>query len=203
MNLIIDKKKVTYLKFIVGFFFTLHILYLITGIFSGRLGSNPVEVLTHETGEWGLHLLLATLVVTPLRRHFRLNALIFIRRFLGLCSFAYIALHFLTYIVFDHFFDWRTIIDDIIGHPYIAVGALGFILMCPLAITSFKALQKRMGQSWVSLHRLIYFIAVCGIVHYWWLVKADYLQPIIYGSILAALFADRIYWFFKKRVANS
>jgi sulfoxide reductase heme-binding subunit YedZ len=202
MKSFLTKQKISILKVLVFIFVLVHLAYFIIGLFFDYLGPNPVEVLTHETGEWGLIFLLATLFVTPLRLHFSLQPLFLLRRFLGLCSFFYVLVHLLTYITFDYFFDWKGILSDIIERPYIAVGMAGFILMCPLAITSFKKIQKQMGRSWLSLHRLIYVIACCGVVHFWWLVKADYLQPIIYGSILLLLFSDRIYWFVKNRVNN-
>ncbi len=176
-----------------------HIGYFIAGIFLGYLGANPVEVITHAMGEWALHFLLITLSITPLRRHFHWNALMRLRRFLGLWSFFYLSLHFFVFIFFDHFFNLASILEDIIDRPYIAVGFIAFILMVPLAITSFKKLQRWLGKRWIVLHRTVYLVAILGIVHYWWLVKADILWPLVYGLILVILLADRLYWKYKKR----
>ena len=172
---------------------------LIAGVFRGELGANPVETLTHETGQWGLRFLLITLSITPLRRLFRWNRLFSYRRMFGLFCFFYIFLHFLIYLVFDHYFDLRSIIEDIIERPYITVGFSGFVLLIPLAITSFNAIQRKMGRTWTKLHRLVYLIAILGVIHFWWLVKADILEPLIYGIILTLLLAIRFYYYRKRK----
>jgi len=169
------------------------------GLFFDYLGSNPVEFITHATGEWGLYFLLLSLAVTPLRRHYHLNFLLKLRRFLGLWSFAFIFLHFFIFIFFDHFFNLHSIVEDIVERPYIAVGFVGLVTMIPLAITSFKALQRKMGKRWFILHRSVYLVSILGIIHYWWLVKADILWPFIFALILAGLLGDRLYWFYHKR----
>jgi sulfoxide reductase heme-binding subunit YedZ len=195
-----QKRLITLAKIIISIVSLAYIAYFIVGLFFDYLGSNPIEVITHKTGEWGLHFLLLSLLITPLRKHFHWGFLIQFRRFLGLWSFAYLFCHFFTFILFDHFFDIESILDDIIERPYITVGFAAFILMIPLVITSFKKLQRRMGKQWVLLHRSVYVIAILGIVHYWWLVKADILTPLIYGLILVLLLVDRIYWLLKKKV---
>ena len=176
----------------------LHIGYLISGLFLDNLGINPVEAVTHASGEWGLNFLMAGLFITPLRRHFHWNKLLKLRRFIGLWSFAYLSLHVFTFLLFDHSFNWLSIFEDIIERPYITVGFVGFILMIPLAITSFQHLQKRMGKRWLLLHRAVYIIAIMGVIHYWWLVKADVLQPFLYFTVLMLLLLDRLYWSVKK-----
>ena len=186
-------------KIIIVVFLLLHIAYLVWGVFNDHLGVNPVETLTHVTGEWGFYFLLATLAVTPLRRFFRWNILLKFRRMLGLCSFIYISLHFLVFILFDHFFDITSILEDIVERPYITVGFVALLLMIPLAVTSFKALQKKMGKQWFRLHQIVYIVALMGLVHYWWLVKADVLWPFVYGVVLAILLGSRVYFFIKKR----
>lgn len=198
--MLFDKaKRITLAKVLINGLLGAYLCYFVIGLFAGYLGPNPVEVITHATGEWSLRILLVTLAITPLRRHFHWNSLMKFRRFLGLWSFAYLCFHLLTFLLFDHFFYWPSILDDIIERPYITVGFAGFMLMVPLAITSFKYLQRRMGKRWVTLHRLVYLIAILGIVHYWWLVKADILEPVIYSVVLALLLADRVYWLIKKR----
>jgi sulfoxide reductase heme-binding subunit YedZ len=175
-----------------------YIAYLIVGLFLSYLGSNPIEVITHATGEWGLHFLLLTLMVSPLRRHFHWNSLMQLRRFLGLWCFAFLFLHFFIFIFFDHFFDWTSILEDIVERPYITLGFAGLVLMTPLAVTSFKRLQQKLGKAWFKLHRLIYPIAILGLGHYWWLVKADTLWPLLYTLVLVLLLADRVFFAYKK-----
>lgn len=177
----------------------LHIGYFVMALFCCASWANPVEELSHTTGEWGLHFLLLSLLITPLRRHLKWNDLLKFRRFLGLWSFFYIFVHFFGFILFDHFFNLPSIIEDVIDRPYIAVGFTGFVLLIPLAITSFKRLQKKLGKRWFLLHKLVYLIGVLGVVHYWWLVKADIFWPIVYAVIVFILLADRAYVFFKKR----
>lgn len=162
-------------------------LWLSWQAFQGGLGSNPVERLTHFTGDWALRMLLVTLAVTPVRRLTRWHEVIAFRRMLGLFAFFYALLHFSVYMVFDHFFDFGAILRDVIKHPYIMLGMLAFVLMIPLAITSTQYMMRRMGRRWRQLHRLIYLIAFLGVLHYLWLVKADISQPLIYGLILVVL----------------
>lgn len=162
------------------------------------LGANPIETITHHTGEWGLRFLLITLMVTPLRRLSGWNWLQRFRRMLGLFSFFYVFLHFATFVVFDHFFDLQTIFEDVIKRPYITVGFLAFVLLIPLAATSTNGMMKRLGKNWQRLHRLIYAIAILGVLHFLWLVKADLLEPLIYSSLLMVLLGYRV-WFYARR----
>ena len=157
------------------------------------LGANPIEAYTHATGEWALRLLLATLAISPIRRIFRLNNLIHLRRTLGLLCFVYALSHFIIYILIDQWLDWFAIVDDIKERPYITVGFAAFVLLVPLAITSTDAMQKYLQTTWVRIHKLIYIIAILVILHFWWLVKADILEPAIYAAILAALLGYRIF----------
>lgn len=177
-----------------------YIVYLTLGLFFAYLGPNPIEVLTHATGEWGLYFLLLTLAITPLRRHYHWNSLQKFRRFFGLWSFTFIFLHFFVFIFFDHFFDIASIFEDIVERPYIAVGFIAFILMIPLAVTSYKTLQKKMGKRWISLHQSIYLVSILGVIHYWWLVKADILLPLVFAVVLTVLLGDRLYWRYRKQL---
>ena len=158
------------------------------------LGANPVEALIHATGDWTLRLLLITLAVTPLRRLTGQVWLTRFRRQLGLFAFFYACLHLTAYLWFDQFFDWRAIIEDIVKRPYITVGFAAFVLLIPLAITSTRGWIRRLGRRWQILHRAVYLIAILGVVHYLWLVKADLFEPAIYGVILAGLLAFRVPW---------
>ena len=151
-----------------------------------NLGANPIDEITDQTGIWTLRLLLITLAVTPARRLTGWNRLIQLRRMLGLLAFFYGSLHFLTYIWLDQFFVIEDIIADVMERPFITVGFASFVLLIPLAVTSTTAMIKRLGGKWWQrLHRLVYAIAIGGVVHYLWLVKADIQQPLLYGGILA------------------
>ena len=158
-----------------------------------ELGANPVEEMTHITGEWALRLLLITLAISPLRRILKINGLIHLRRLFGVLCFVYATCHFLVYFIFDQWFDFALIVEDIKERPYITVGFTAFILLIPLAITSTNAMQKKLQENWVKLHKLVYVISILVILHFWWLVKADLLQPIIYASILMLLLGYRLY----------
>jgi sulfoxide reductase heme-binding subunit YedZ len=168
--------------------------------FNDGLGANPVEAITHRTGDWTLRFLLITLSVTPLRLVFGWKKPIRFRRMLGLFAFFYVCLHFLTYLVFDHFFDFGEIAKDIVKRPYITVGFTAFVILIPLAVTSTNKMMKRLGKNWKRLHQLVYVAAVCGILHYLWLVKADILAPMIYAVILLLLFAIRA-WYQRQPIA--
>lgn len=158
----------------------------------GGLGANPIEFITHSTGTWTLVGLLVTLSVTPLRHLTGQSALIRYRRMLGLFTFGYACLHFLTYVWLDQFFDLAAIVRDVAKRPFVTVGFTAFVLLVPLAATSSRAMMRRLGRHWQRLHRLVYFIAVLGVVHYLWLVKKDVTQPLVYGSVLAVLLLLRL-----------
>ncbi|HHH49075.1 MAG TPA: protein-methionine-sulfoxide reductase heme-binding subunit MsrQ [Gammaproteobacteria bacterium] len=162
--------------------------------FHDALGANPIETITHRTGDWTLRFLLITLTMTPLRRLMGWNGVLRLRRMLGLFAFFYACLHFLTYLVLDQFFDWDAIIRDIAKRPYITIGFSAFVLLIPLAVTSTKAMMRRLGRRWGQLHRLTYLVAIFGVIHYLWLVKADYLPPALYASVLAILLGLRLWW---------
>ncbi len=158
------------------------------------LGANPAEAILHHTGDWVIYSLLLTLAVTPLRRITKWNDAIKLRRMLGLFSFYYVSLHFLAYIGFDRLFDFSDLAREIAKRPFILVGFLAFLLMIPLAVTSTRGWVLRLGgKTWARLHRLIYAIAILGIVHYWWLVKRDITWPLIFALVLTALLAYRLF----------
>ena len=165
---------------------------LIWGLFSDALGTNPIEVFTRSTGEWALRFLLLTLAITPLRLAFGLTILVRFRRMLGLYTFFYAAVHLSTYLWLDQFFDWPEILKDIIKRPFITAGMTAFLLMTPLALTSTQSMMRRLGKRWKKLHRSVYIIAPLAVLHFFWLVKADLRQPIIYAVILLVLLAYRI-----------
>ena len=172
----------------------LPLVWLFWLAWSDQLGANPVETLSHRTGDWSLRFLLLTLAVTPLRRLTGWNGLQRFRRMLGLFAFFYVSLHFSVYLIFDHFFDLSAIIADVAKRPYITVGFAGFVLLIPLAVTSTNQMIRRLGRNWQRLHRLVYLIAILGVLHYLWLVKADLREPLIYAGILAVLLGYRLWW---------
>jgi sulfoxide reductase heme-binding subunit YedZ len=155
------------------------------------LGTNPIEELTHRSGDWTLRLLLITLAVTPLRHATGWHWLVRLRRMLGLFSFFYASLHLTTYLWLDQFFIWPEILTDVVKRPFITVGFAAFVLMLPLAATSTDGMMRWLGRRWTQLHRLVYAVAVLGVLHYWWLVKADVREPAIYAALLAVLLGVR------------
>jgi len=160
------------------------------------LGANPIEFITRSTGTWTLAFLLITLSVTPLRRWLNINWLLRFRRMLGLYAFFYGCLHFTTYILLDQFFDWQSIVADVMKRPYITAGFPSFVLLIPLAVTSTTAMIRRLGaKRWQRLHRLIYVIATGGLIHYWCLVKEDVTEPIYYATVLIVLLGVRVVWY--------
>ncbi|MCS7044324.1 MAG: sulfoxide reductase heme-binding subunit YedZ [Bryobacteraceae bacterium] len=166
---------------------------LLYGFFRDSLGPNPVEKITHETGQWTLRLLLATLAVTPLRRCAGMPWLIRFRRTLGLLAFFYGLLHLLTYVWLDQFFDWKAMGRDILKRRFITAGMMSFLAMVPLALTSTRGWIVRLGgKGWQRLHRLVYLAAAAGVVHFWWLVKSDIREPALYGAVLALLMLARL-----------
>lgn len=169
------------------------LMYLGWRAYEAQLTANPVEYVQHFTGDWTLRFLLITLSVTPLRRILNIPDLIRFRRMLGLFAFTYVCLHFLTYIGPDQAFDLGGMWKDVAKRPFITVGFLGFVLLIPLALTSTKGWIRRLGgKRWAALHRLIYVSALCGVVHYYWLVKSDHRLPLLYGAILAVLLLYRL-----------
>ncbi len=163
------------------------------GVYYDNLGANPIEFITRSNGTWNLVFLLITLCVSPLRKLAGLQWLIKLRRMFGLYAFFYICLHFTTYVWLDQFFDAMEIIRDVIKRPFITVGFLSFLLLIPLAITSTRGMIIRLGgKRWQQLHRLVYFSAIGGVIHYLWLVKADLQQPLIYAAILMLLLGFRV-----------
>lgn len=167
---------------------------------TGGLSANPIDDVTDTTGTWTLRFVMITLAVTPLRRLFGWNALGRLRRMLGLFTFFYASLHFLTYAYLDQFFDVASILADIPKRPFILAGFTAFVLFIPLAVTSTAGWVRRLGgKRWQLLHRLVYVSAIAGVVHYLWLVKADRFRPLVYGGILALLLGYRLFEAIRRR----
>ncbi len=167
-------------------------IWLLVAALGNDLGANPIEAITRSLGDWALRFLLLTLTVSPLRRLTGWRWLLGYRRMLGLYSFFYASLHLLSYIVLDQFFYWPEIWADIIKRPYITVGMASFLLLIPLAVTSTTGWMRRLGRNWQRLHRLVYLIAIGGVLHYYMLVKADTSDPLLYALILFVLMLLRI-----------
>ena len=166
---------------------------LVVAGFTGGLGANPVESITHTTGEWTLRLLLATLAITPLRHLTGWAWLVRLRRMVGLFAFFYLMLHFTTYAVLDASLDLAYVVEDVADRLYITAGFAAFVMLVPLAATSTNAMVRRLGPvRWRRLHRLVYAAGICGVLHYLWLVKADLREPLVYTGILALLLAARL-----------
>jgi sulfoxide reductase heme-binding subunit YedZ len=166
----------------------------------GELTANPIEFITHATGDWTLRFLCLTLAITPLRKLAGLPELIRYRRMLGLFAFFYACLHFTTYIGLDKFFDLGDMWKDVAKRRFITVGFLAFVLLIPLAITSTAGWIRRLGgRRWQMLHRAIYISAVAGVIHYYWLVKSAVIRPLAYGALVGLLLAWRLGEWFSRR----
>lgn len=157
-----------------------------------RLSANPIEEIMHRLGWWGLVFLVGSLAITPVRRVTGWNRIIKVRRFVGLWAFAYLTAHFLTYLVVDQFFAWRYILEDIAERPFILSGFTAWLLLIPLAATSTKGWIRRLGKRWTKLHRLVYLAGLLGVLHFYWKVKADTREPLVFALILLVLLILRV-----------
>ena len=177
-------------------FSLLPLLRLIVSGLQEKLTANPIEFITRATGDWTLYFLCLTLAVTPLRRLTGLTALIRFRRMLGLFTFFYASLHFLTFIWFDHFFDLAEMMLDVLKRPFIAMGFSAFMLLLPLALTSNDAMIRQLGRRWSLLHRLIYPVAILALLHFWWMRagKHNFAEPLVMSVVVAVLLALRLLW---------
>ena len=167
-------------------------LLLIWAAVDGQLGANPVEKLTHETGEWALRLLLLTLALSPLRRWTGEAGWIRFRRMSGLYAYFYSCCHFAIWFIADHSFDLSDMFEDVIKRPYITLGFSAFVLLLPLALTSNQLMIRYLGRKWKTLHKLVYVILLLTVLHFLWQVKADYLEPSIYAIIAVVLLLHRV-----------
>jgi methionine sulfoxide reductase heme-binding subunit len=178
------------------------LIVIIVPFFTGATIPDPAAFIQHATGDWILRFLCITLAITPARKILGLPELIRFRRMVGLFAFFYACLHFLTYIGFDKLFDFSEIWKDVAKRRYITVGFLAFLLLIPLAITSTAGWVRRLGgRRWQMLHRAIYVAAVCGVIHYYWLVKSAIIRPLAYGAVVALLLAWRLRQWFTRRAA--
>lgn len=195
-------RQVAILKGVLFVLALLPFVRLIAFGFLDRLGANPIEFITRNTGDWTLYFLCITLAVTPLRRLTGWNWLIRLRRMLGLFSFFYVVLHFMTFLWFDHFFDVGEMWRDVLKRPFITVGFIAFVLLIPLAATSTNAMVRRLGaKRWLWLHRLTYLILPLGILHFWWMKAGKNLlaQPILFATIVSVLLLLRMFFKFQSK----
>ncbi len=173
------------------------LLRLVQQALTGYLGANPVERITHRTGQAALVLLLVGLAITPLRCWTRMLWLVQYRRLIGLFAFFYATLHLLTYLVLDQNFDLFRMAHDVAKRPFILIGTLAWLILLPLALTSTQSAIRRLGKRWTLLHRAVYAAAALGCLHFFWLEKRDKDEPLQYVAVLAVLLASRLvlkYW---------
>ncbi len=168
--------------------------------YSEGFGANPIETINRYTGDWALRILLLTLAFSPLIRITRWHNIIQYRRMVGLFAFFYVCVHLSSYIVLDQFFDFSEIIDDVFKRPFITAGFSAFILLIPLAVTSTNKMVERLQYRWIQLHRIIYLIGMLTVLHFWWMVKIDTREPMIYAIILAILLGFRLVFYLKRKV---
>ena len=166
---------------------------------TGRLGANPIEEIQDRFGNWALRFILITLTVTPLRRLTAWNWLIRFRRMFGLFTFFYVLMHFLTWLFLDQGLLLSAIAEDLIERPFITIGFAAFLLLIAMAVTSTNNMRRRLGRRWQKLHYSAYAVGLLGVWHYWWQVKKDITEPLVYAVILAALLAIRIWWRLRRR----
>lgn len=170
------------------------------GFYTNDLTANPIDYITDTTGYTALSLLLLSLSITPLRRLTGRNELIRLRRMLGLLAFFYACLHVSTWLVLDWFFDFASMAADIVERPFITIGMLTFVLLIPLAATSTTGMIRRLGKRWQQLHRLVYLAGLTAVIHFWWVVKADFREPRLFALALSVLLGFRAWWMLRSRL---
>ena len=166
---------------------------------TGSLGANPVEEIQDRLGNWGLRFIMIALAVTPLRRISGHNWLQRFRRMLGLFAFFYVLMHFLAWLILDQGLTTSAILEDIVKRPFITIGFAALVLLTAMALTSTNGIRRRMGHNWDRLHYSVYAVGILGVWHYWWQVKADIREPLIYAIVLTALFLIRILYRLRRR----
>lgn len=175
------------------------VLIILDG-FNDSLGAEPIQTLHFRTGDWALRFLLITLAMSPLQRLFKTPLPIRFRRMFGLFTFFYASVHLLVWLVLDQSLSLDNMLEDVPESPYIMLGLLAYLMLIPLALTSTAGMMRRLGKSWVSLHRIVYLIAIMGVVHFFWLTKLDFTEPLVYAVVLVILLTFR--WQILKRVLH-
>ena len=195
----LSKKQWAVIKVLVFIACLTPFLLLLKDTIQNQLGANPIETLHFTLGDWALRFLCLGLAITPLRQLFKQNWLSRFRRMIGLYAFFYATMHFLVYIVLDLSLSWSEFLDEVPKSPYILVGLLTFILLIPLAFTSTKAMQKRLGKKWITLHRLVYVAGITAVIHYLWLIKTIESEAVFYAGLMFILLAYRLFSYFRKK----
>jgi sulfoxide reductase heme-binding subunit YedZ len=193
----VTNQQLARIKWILFALALLPFLRLVAYTYLDKLGANPVEFITRNTGDWTLYFLCMTLAMTPLRKLLQWHWIIRLRRMLGLYVFFYAFLHFMTFLWFDHFFEFEEMWADVLKRPFITVGFSAFVLLIPLALTSSNGMIKRLGgKRWQLLHRLVYVIAPLAVLHYFWMKagKNDFSQPYLFAVIVFSLLGLRVFW---------
>lgn len=173
-------------------------LWLIYGLWSNLLGANPIETIFHTLGEWALRILILTLLISPLRRFFNWPQILQVRRMMGLYVFYYATLHVTCYLWFEQGFDLWSVFQDILERPFITAGVVAFLLLTPMAATSSRLRMQQLGPRWKWIHMLVYPAVILAVLHFWWLVKADTTEPLIYAIFAGGLLVERLWQMTKK-----
>jgi len=194
-----SKKSWAFIKISIFLLSLAPFLLLVNDTLQDQLGANPIETLHFSLGDWALRFLCISLALTPIKKLLQQSWPIRFRRMTGLFAYFYASLHFLVYIVLDLSLSWENFIDEVPQSPYILVGLLTFLLLTPLALTSTKAMQKRLGKRWVQLHKLVYLAGISAAIHYLWLVKSDISEPLFYAAVMSILLGTRLILYFKKQ----
>ncbi|MBT3813173.1 MAG: sulfoxide reductase heme-binding subunit YedZ [Gammaproteobacteria bacterium] len=197
----LSKRGWSFIKIIIFFLCLSPFLLLINSTIQDQLGANPIQALHFNLGDWALRFLCIGLALKPLKRLTKQSWPLRFRRMMGLFTFFYASSHFLVYIVLDLSLSWEEFVDEVPKSPYILVGLFTYLLLIALAITSTKAMQKRLGKRWVQLHKLVYVAGISAVIHYLWLVKSDIGEPLIYASIMFVLLGFRLQNYIKNRKA--
>jgi len=183
---------VSWLKVLVFLLCLAPIVAIVLSVLSGEAGPNPIEYITHLTGEWGLRFLLLSLAISPLRWVTKSVVPIRFRRMIGLFAFFYVLLHFTTYLVLDQQLDLGAIFEDLFKRTYIIAGFVSLVILIPLALTSTKGMMRRLGKRWKALHQLTYIASIAAVLHYIWLVKGIQIEPLVYAAVLVFLLGARL-----------
>jgi len=190
----LSKKSWATIKICIFFFSLSPFLLLLTDTVQDQLGANPIEALHFRLGDWALRFLCIGLALSPLKKLLKQSWPIHFRRMMGLYAFFYASLHFLVYIMLDLSLSWETFIEEVPQSPYILVGLFTYILLTPLAFTSTKSMQKRLGKRWIQLHKLVYIAGISAVIHYLWLVKSDHSDPLFYAIVMLLLLFIRLFY---------
>lgn len=189
-----------YLKPIVFLICLLPIILVLTDLFeiSGTLGANPIENIQDRFGIWGLRFIVILLLISPLKKISGIIWLIQFRRMIGLFAFFYVLMHFLVWLLLEQSLLMPTIIEDVTKRPFITIGFIALLILLILASTSTSKIRRSMGKKWDKLHQSVYLASILGVWHFWWQVKKDITEPLIYAVIIFILLTYRLWDKYKK-----